>query len=489
MFTKINITKNINKNINNSRGIYLKVLPSNMRENSIQYTPGINISKWKPKYRNQFTFTNEHGIWKDIKKDHNIYVVNNFNGTQFHSSKIELGESYKITDKSTFEFLEVRGLTLHSKNVWLAIDKLFICKSIEGLKWVISKRLPKYCVNMAVHKLLILYCENKDKEAITNLIQQDYKIAFNSLLNYCSDTGLNDMFNFILDSIPNLEITERTKIADKQNFLVGCKDGYMDIVKFFVDKNKTDSENNDFTYEGFPKQCVDYNENFLVAAKMQQVEVIKFIWDNCTIDEIQKIDHYEFLKIITQKYNMELVNFYFTMLEGLDQYTINSHINNFLAIACDNNNLELAKYVRDISESGFNVTIYPDTIEKIFERACIKGHLMIVKWVYSTFTFDKRFPFMFNHACVHDNINIAQWIYNHKTNFKVDLTSAFKACCANGNIKSAQWVLELAQTVKFQVDIYDVDIEHCVNEGYYDVLKYLQSLDVRNKFNINEYIE
>lgn len=491
------------------RSIYLKSLPQNMQEDGIQYTKGINKSKWKAPYNKSFKFIDQRYIFSFIKKDHDIYiiksndVIESIPGT-YRASEIEIKKSYNLNNRNTFELLDDNGFVLDVTDIYEVMhiaDELFECESVEGLKWLMQKLPEGSSKQRVANKLLMLFCKNGNKKVIQEMIHANaiyYDIRFGDLLEYCYDNGLEDMANFLLQLMPTHKIELLISIIENGNFLMACRNDNIDNLKRCMTKD------------------VNYKEGFILACRMQQTNTAKFIWNILSVKEKKmmlsaesvndKTGVYLISVAIAQKNNIELVDFFFEMIKSVNSpiFLTNHYMNTFLLEISKTCQIDLVKYVYEKSKQQFDIVVSREFVEAMFKFAGHNNNLVVMSWIYNNFKFNyNNFSYLFDHAALNNNISTMQWLLNHRDKFSVDFHSAFKYSIHNGNSKMAQYIMELINSYKVNmkigcvnikvehddINIYEVNVRRCINGRHYDTLKYLQYLDKENKLQINKYIE
>ncbi len=166
-------------------------------------------------------------------------------------------------------------------------------------------------------------------------------------------------------------------------------------------------------------------------------------------------EKYEKIQIIIEKGIDELFyDFYDKIFFGFTD----DQINYLLILACDRNELDMAKYIYnkskelDINERKYlifktnHIVINDTTREICLLRAITNGNLEIYEWLKSIETKipNKKNNLYFKNACKAGNYNIIADIYNQNTElYHQYLTQGIKICLENGHFETYDYLSRL----------------------------------------------
>jgi hypothetical protein len=168
-----------------------------------------------------------------------------------------------------------------------------------------------------------------------------------------------------------------------------------------------------------------------------------------------------------------------TSLEILSNHVnlIKQYLNHFLVIACNNNQLNIAKWLYSLE---------PNMVIKngLFYGVCFRGHIDIVKWIYSLHDTDIHInnDQVFRVACQQGHIIIAKWLYSlNDVNINSNDDHAFQFAIIKGHLHICQWLYSLPNNnININVKKNYPFIMAC-KHGHFTIAKWLYSLST----NIN----
>jgi hypothetical protein len=150
----------------------------------------------------------------------------------------------------------------------------------------------------------------------------------------------------------------------------------------------------------------------------------------------------------------------------------------YFKIACSNNDIEMAKYLWNISEQNDDPIILQESIHNV---------QFIDEWMWeyiddpsSLFYLDTEQLFAL--ICLNGNLDMAKWLYDNIkdiyniSNHNHDL---FKICCYNNVINIVEWLSTINHHYKYKIQNNKI-ISYKIQDIYQDLLDYYNDNDTEN---------
>ena len=133
----------------------------------------------------------------------------------------------------------------------------------------------------------------------------------------------------------------------------------------------------------------------------------------------------------------------------------------YTIIAIDWGQLEIAKWLHDISQK-------PDTIEIDIRHIAEKGHLEMIKWIYSEYSIKiESLGDSMNLAAKNGHIEVVKWLHENPRLYNSHSASYMAA--ENGHIEIVKYLHEKNNKSGFDL----LTINRAINNGYFEIVKYL----------------
>jgi len=143
-------------------------------------------------------------------------------------------------------------------------------------------------------------------------------------------------------------------------------------------------------------------------------------------------------------------------------------------ICCQNGYLDEAKKL-------YNINISSDTINKVFQDACLFGRFDIAKWLYSIENkpdiSDNNY-FAFINASFYGNLDILQWLYTLKT--PINQEDIFKHACIGNHEHVLKWLLTIYDEYDYEITTTGI-IAHGFTDYERKLIKKIRNMEKQIK--------
>jgi ankyrin repeat protein len=228
---------------------------------------------------------------------------------------------------------------------------------------------------------------------------------------------------------------------DEQSFSSICKDGHFEIVKYLLE-NLNDNISID----------INYTDSFFFSCVLKHYEVSSYLYTHAT-DKSKK-------KIID--------------------------INGIFNYACENNNINVVKYLINLPEN--NIDISNDDYH-VFHIACERKNFDIVEYLTDIIpsddvAFDVQYNFAFINACKTGNIDIIKCMLNKSKNkLVVHIDKYVILSCQYGYIEIVKYLTDFLSDEQQNV-CYNKSFQMACDKGNLDIVMFLVEME-NNNININ----
>ena len=156
-------------------------------------------------------------------------------------------------------------------------------------------------------------------------------------------------------------------------------------------------------------------------------------------------------------------------IQSLNIIDFNANNNYILRVCCNNGKLDIIKWLHSLGQIDMNILS-----DIMFTNSCIGGNLETCKWIYS-FGKIELSQFTFNFLCQLGNLDILKWIYDTvEIDIHYDNELAFITSCEYGKFDVAQWIYSLGN-VKIEANGNQAFLTACHN-NHIDIVHWLKSL-------------
>jgi ankyrin repeat protein len=297
-------------------------------------------------------------------------------------------------------------------------------------------------------------------------------------------------------------------------FIVSCKNGDIQMVKFWWDTNP-------LVLQGIlTNMCYD-DDLFDVICERGHLQVAKWIITN-NPDFVSNIIHEDLMIGVCLAGKLSMAKWILTLSphilvdedEGDGYYLFRKvckmgHLNvvKWLAkinpeivenkqslvspfwTSCARGKLNIAKWIYSVSSEEVysfkknaeidDAFISNDIEFKIcmFNEVCRQGHIAVVKWLLTIIPpieDEEMIQEIFNEACRSGHLNIAKCIFNAypNTNISTHDDHTFRMVCSLGHLNIARWLLKIKQDIDISTEDDHAFRQACEN-GHLDVAKWL----------------
>jgi len=149
---------------------------------------------------------------------------------------------------------------------------------------------------------------------------------------------------------------------------------------------------------------------------------------------------------------------------------------------CMNNNLDNAKHIYERNNDiiKLNKILYDTKTSDIqgpyslFECACIKNNLDIVKWFIEIGVSSTHYNDGFMSACQYNHIELVIYLHENKNNTVLNYQIPFIVCSYQGHFKLLKWLYENSEP---KIDIHYDDESaflYAIDQNHFEIAKWLQ---------------
>jgi ankyrin repeat protein len=273
-----------------------------------------------------------------------------------------------------------------------------------------------------------------------------------------AELGYLDILEFLesvaLDSInPNLTFSKVCTCDDCKRssgsvaFALACRNGHIETAKHLIKKHariiSANAHHAVYTLE----------TPYTLACGCGHLEIVKWLVDEIKVSPTQQ-QMVESMLSACENGRIDVVKWLHANGTDVAKHNIHDGVSPFM-VACANNRLEVAKFIRDVRGSELDMNHRDNTGVTPFQIACLRGHLKLAKWLLRVLVVScKRDP-----ATVIDNMDkagrtpivdalangymdVARWLKGElEVRMSDDLVrKAFHAACSNGWVAALEFL-------------------------------------------------
>ena len=307
-------------------------------------------------------------------------------------------------------------------------------------------------------------------------------------------------------------------------FIVSCKNGDIQMVKFWWDTNPS-------VLQGILTNMCYHDDLFDVICERGHLQVAKWIITN-NPDFVSNIIHEDLMIGVCLAGKLSMAKWLLTLSphilvdedEGDGYYLFRrvcktGHLNVVKWLAkinpeiienkqnlvspfwnsCARGKLNIAKWIYSVSSEevySFKKNAELDDAlisndmyfkECMFNKVCAQGHIAVVKWLLTiipTTNNEEMIQGIFNEACISGHLNIAKCLFNAYPHINISIhnDNTFRMVCSWGQLNVARWLLKIKPDIDISAE-HDHAFRQACENGHLDVAKWLSHM--RSKIDTN----
>lgn len=277
-----------------------------------------------------------------------------------------------------------------------------------------------------------------DPIELKKMCDMEIDLDLNYFFAYSFNNGNLDAIKFFWNR--SIESNYTIKNFSKNNKLLlkySCTQGYIDVVKWILDKSELEIITYDILNETLKNKKIEIFFYLCETIKKSRPMYLK-IYINQLVENNIKNGNIQFAKMIYEKIYDKHISKQYT-LKFLTDDLFNDHNTDLLFNSCDKQNDIFVKSCQDgdlftakrlwyISrELDLSIDIHKQE-EKLFRECCIAGHYNIVKWLYDL-SIEIKSPInirankdeAFLESCKRKKYEITGWLCSLCSNYKINV--------------------------------------------------------------------
>lgn len=258
--------------------------------------------------------------------------------------------------------------------------------------------------------------------------------------------GENDSVNERVLGVPPIKIISE--------FVVACKNGHVELVKFWWDKNPS------ILRVVLNNSCYD-DDLFYIICEKGYLQLAKWII-NTNPNFVSDLMHEDLMTDICLAGKVSVAKWLLKLCPHFRHQVIEDEETDLFIDVCKMGHLNMAKWLVKINPEFIE---NKQNLEYSFWMSCSKGKLNVARWLY-TFSSEELYSL---------EKDTTGYEYKH---------SRFVALCKNGHISTVKWLLAIMPTISDEDDVNSIFHQTCMS-GHLNIAKCL--FDAYPNINISKW--
>ena len=299
------------------------------------------------------------------------------------------------------------------------------------------------------------------------------------------------MVKFWWDTNPSILQCILTDMCyDDDLFYVICERGYLQVAQWIIKNNPNFVSN--IIHE-------DLMTDVCLAGKLSVAKWLLTVSPHILVDQ-DEVDSYYLFRKLCKKGHLSVAKW---LVKINPKIIENCHLCVPFWESCANGKLSVAKWIYsncpeevyslkkdtpsdECEDDQFNYKL------SMFIQVCAKGHIAIVKWLLTimpTINDEDDIRSMFHETCIAGHLNIAKCLFKSYPNTEISIYDdhTFRMVCSWGQLNVARWLLKIKPDIDISAENDHAFREACEN-GHLEVAKWILHMKPDIEITIDEVI-